>query len=271
MTKEELELLTDSFSDSEIAAKLQITRGMVGNLRKKFEVDSYTTKTGMVKRGGIAVPTSRNYKSYTRPVLREGYVTFFDEIDTPAKAYFLGFIAADGNLDLRGRTTRIEIHHQDTALLQTFIDESKWPTSINLKPWHGKREDQASLCLSSVHLHSALCSWGITPKKSLTMQLLKPIPEDLQCHFVRGVWDGDGYISEKQFGLTSGSEVFIQQIQEMIFQNTGVKVSMRKRGENHFGLFGSKGSALAIQWIYQDAYPVLERKAIRFSRFFASF
>lgn len=279
MDKETLDRLTDSFSDQEIADQLLIDRKAISYWRKKLNVLSFTAKTGLVKRNGESIQKSEASRlganlqkglKRNRSYKTDGCVTFFDELDTPAKAYFLGFIAADGCIRKSGKEVAILIHSKDAHILEVLRQESGFDSLVRDR-FRADGERMVTLSLHSKHLVLSLAEWGLVPKKSLILEILKPIPLEVQRHFVRGVWDGDGYVGHRNFNLTSGSEVFLTQIQEMIYQNTRVRLTMIKpKGRNFQHLQGGKTTVKAIQWIYQDAYPVLDRKAIQFSRFWSS-
>lgn len=267
LTKDELEKLTNSFSDVEIAEQLNVKRTTINTLRHRLGVLSFTQKTHCVKVDGVAVNqrliTPHSHKT-------EGCVTFFDRIDTSAKAYFLGLIASDGTIYKNGNTCAIILQERDAAILQTFVKESGWNTTIKTRETKSANaQSQAVLYICSKHLCSTLKEWGIVPNKSLTLEILKPIPDHLQKDFIRGVWDGDGHLGEKEFTLTSGSVVFLEQVSAMIKKQTGIQMPLRKASKS-YSLRGWRNSVDVIRWIYQDAHPVLERKAIQFSRYWSA-
>jgi len=49
----------------------------------------------------------------------------FDNIDTPEKAYWLGFIAADGNINNRGTSLNITVQQKDSNILVSFLQFMK--------------------------------------------------------------------------------------------------------------------------------------------------
>ncbi len=279
ITQLELDELTDSFSDSEIAAQLGVDRKTVSNWREKLNVLSFTQKTGLVRLNGKSVLKSESSAigagllkggKRNRTFKTDSYTTFFDEIDTPAKAYFLGFIAADGYVRRSGKEVAIYIHSKDVEILHTLLNESGWKESKISERVNLAGNTMVSLSLYSKHLVNSLSSWGINPAKSHNLKIIRPIPEPFQKDFVRGVWDGDGHVGNKTFNLVSASEAFIFQIQEMIFLNTGIQLRIRRpSGRNEIYLEGVKSTGDALRWMYQDAYPVLERKAMQFSRFWS--
>jgi hypothetical protein len=116
---------------------------------------------------------------------------YFDQIDTPDKAYWLGFIAADGCIleDPSGRPSylRVELAQCDDDHLRTLC--------VNLGSDRPVLYGQGCACVSfgSRHMANALCRLGVMPRKSLIVEPWDG-PADLMPHYWRGLFDGDGTI-----------------------------------------------------------------------------
>jgi hypothetical protein len=117
---------------------------------------------------------------------------YFDQIDTPEKAYWLGFIAADGYISDRGYLS-IALASIDAGHLEKFRAAvgSTAPIKRSLNPLKGRRYPRVRLTLYSAHLTRALGREGIFPRKSLTLEPWGG-PDNLMPHYWRGVIDGDG-------------------------------------------------------------------------------
>jgi len=115
--------------------------------------------------------------------------SFFNDIDTEQKAYWLGFITADGCIIESGTThaLRVELSVRDTDHLEQMCSDlgSTRPVS--------HRRTFASVSFDSWRLVDALKALGITPRKSATVQPWSG-PDDLMPHYWRGMFDGDGSI-----------------------------------------------------------------------------
>lgn len=137
---------------------------------------------------------------------------YFENIDTPNKAYFLGFIYADGCIvDAKGRQNQlvIHIHEQDKSILESFSKELEFSGKLQFykgskihstKNYKYKRNNAYRLTISSDKLCQDLNNLGVTPRKThtLTFPKLNQVPENLMNHFIRGLMDGDGYISVRK-------------------------------------------------------------------------
>lgn len=137
--------------------------------------------------------------------------TVFDCINTEEKAYWLGFIFADGNIanakrlkEINNKASyRLEVSLQSSDIdhlnkLKTFF---KWEGVVKISKTNYKRKDRCRLYFNNKHIWETLNAYGCTPNKSLTLKF--PNIEifenkELIKHFIRGYIDGDGCISYLQ-------------------------------------------------------------------------
>lgn len=197
---------------------------------------------------------------------------FFEIIDTEEKAYWLGFIAADGNIRKDLHKMRIELNVQDKGHLEKFR------TAINgnmpIKEWTRQKNRSCYIEVNSVKLCTDLLQYGITPNKSLTLDIFfEKIPIELQHHFIRGYFDGDGSLNMyKKDGYEYweinfiGTKKFLTYI--MNFFNKKHKISTCG---NNFRFNFKKGNDIKdiLDILYQDATIVLDRKKEKYDKFIA--
>jgi hypothetical protein len=123
---------------------------------------------------------------------------FFDQW-TPDMAWFIGLMYADGNI--QNTRNRALLSSRDIDLLEQVRDlvGSNFPIEM-----HG---DGPNLYLYSVDMVECLECYGLTPNKSLTKQF-PDVPADCLSHFMRGYWDGNGWITNKgSIEVTIGVEL----------------------------------------------------------------
>lgn len=133
-----------------------------------------------------------------------GNTHYFETIDTHAKAYILGFIAADGALVPAKQgptvTLTITVKYEDKGVLE-FIKaeignshnllEITRPTSFG----DNKIIHHARLSFSTPQIVHDIMKYGIKPRKSTTMEnIIYNIPERFRDAFIIGYFDGDGSI-----------------------------------------------------------------------------
>jgi hypothetical protein len=111
---------------------------------------------------------------------------FFEKIDTPESAYWLGFMYADGNVHQRGQSFRIKIglngkdRHHLAKLSLLIYGENR--TKI-YKNW--KNDDFAELIFNSKKMGEDLISHGCVPRKSSLIRMPK-VDDHLMRFFVLG-------------------------------------------------------------------------------------
>ena len=133
----------------------------------------------------------------------KGNVHYFDTIDSYAKAYIVGFIAADGAL-VRTRTTTtltITLKYEDKAVLE-FIkseigNEHKLQEIIRPSSFDSSKNiHHIRYTISDRNITKALNKLGIISNKSLSMgNIIKNIPYEYRDAFIIGYFDGDGSVT----------------------------------------------------------------------------
>jgi hypothetical protein len=199
--------------------------------------------------------------------------TFFNVINTEEKAYWLGFLTADGTIgdDL----VMLALQEEDLSHLYKFTASlrSKHPVILREQAQKGKVYRFGQVCLTSQSLARALHRLGVGKKKSLTVCPCEYVPDHLLSHYWRGVFDGDGFITRtrgRMFGaikwtvalvgnkeMVSGFETFIQQCLDW-----KVRIEADKPGSRIFKVRYS-GVALpqaVLHVLYSNATIFLERK-----------
>lgn len=126
---------------------------------------------------------------------------YFDSIDTEEKAYWLGLLYADGSIHKDGSQVTLSLQFSDYELVQKFasIFQSKIFDYDIPDKRTGKSYRRATTTVFCKYLGLQLISKGIFINKSNIddFKVLDQTPESLYRHFVRGFFDGDGYIWDK--------------------------------------------------------------------------
>ena len=149
---------------------------------KKYNIGA-TTLTRYLKANGIEIKKNNGNK-YT---YNENY---FETIDTEDKAYWLGFIAADGSIVNNGTALEIGLSAKDKNHLIKFINNINGDINM-LKErtntaGNGKTYKTVRVNVCSKKMCNDLFNLGIVPNKSLTLQFPKNIPNSLIKHYLRG-------------------------------------------------------------------------------------
>lgn len=116
---------------------------------------------------------------------------FFTNINNEKKAYWLGFIAADGCVHNSPgkRLLTICLAIKDINHLERFRQDIQCE-----KPIYIRKDGNPQLDICSDKLVADLVRHGIHPRKSKTLKA-PVLREDLVHHWIRGYFDGDGSVS----------------------------------------------------------------------------
>ena len=119
---------------------------------------------------------------------------YFEKIDTPAKAYWLGFLYADG-YTTTGNRWGLQLQHQDKLHLEKFAHAFSYNGKIRDRVQNGKQN--SSILINNKKMCNDLKGLGVINNKTaiLTFPNANILPERLQPHFIRGFFDGDGCIT----------------------------------------------------------------------------
>lgn len=190
---------------------------------------------------------------------------FFNNINTEEKAYWAGFIAADGNIRKDFLKMRIELNIQDYSHLEKFRKsiEGNNPIKESIRP----NNHSCYIDVNCKEFCLALNKLGITPKKSLTLKInFDLIPKELRQHFIRGYFDGDGSINNYQRENKNYLEWEISFVSSKEFLTQILKELNKKRnfyscGNNFRMCFKAKEDIKDIlKYLYKDATIYMDRK-----------
>ena len=201
---------------------------------------------------------------------------YFENIDTEDKAYFLGFIAADGCVICRYnkyKCLNIHINKQDKDILEKFIKFINYTGDIYFCKC---RPNMCSLTLNSSKIFNDLSKYSIVERKT-DKTIVPDLSDDLMHHFMRGYFDGDGCISihkenrpgkgvdRGQVNIVSGSYIFIEKYVNILVEKANVKrnkIMDRKTNGRYYVIdWGGLTDVENIyNFLYKDAKTYLDRK-----------
>lgn len=130
---------------------------------------------------------------------------FFEVIDTEEKAYWLGFLTADGwinqNQKTGSGTTGVELQYGDIEHLRKFNKSlngnykitDRWRSCPISSSNPYKKNHSCVLRIFSRIMYQSLVKLGFTNNKSFD-GYIPDIPINLQHHYIRGYFDGNGTI-----------------------------------------------------------------------------
>ena len=204
-------------------------------------------------------------------------INYFDVIDEPEKAYWLGFFCADGSLWKNGCQLCIVLSWKDRKHLEKFakLFDSPIKKICSFDKRTNKVYVRARCVLSSTHMWKTLVSKGVPVNKTEKLDgvVLDYIPKTLKSHFVRGYFDGDGSVGKYGKGSRAsyrftlvGTELFLQAIRDLMVMELGLRRNpVQKRKGVCALVWGGVWALSRIRsWLYCNASIYLERKKERF-------
>ena len=148
---------------------------------------------------------------------------FFEKIDNEEKAYFLGFLYADGYVNDIGYNCYVELtlQNSDEYILDKFLNSLE----SNRKISRIRDKKYSRLIINSKKIVSDLKKLGCVNKKTHLLKFPTNIDSIYYPHIIRGFFDGDGCISctNNQYSIQfTGNVDFLTGIENFILKNTNI-------------------------------------------------
>lgn len=204
---------------------------------------------------------------------------YFESIDTPEKAYFLGLLLTDGNVhydrrkENRQPSIQIALKGEDIDILKKFRCELEADNKISVYTNDGRFE-----CMFIVHslkMAKDLEKYGIVPCKTFLIDGLPNVPKQYVRDLIRGIFDGDGtvYMLTKEqklrFGFY-GTHNLVESIINYLHQE--IDLPLNKITDKETVSFITFGKMDQIQSFYNYIYyspdvVCLSRKRNKFEKY----
>ena len=242
-----------------------------------------------LKENGIKIRNNTHYRTPKELATNKKYTfdeNYFKIIDTYEKAYWLGFIYADGCVyfkkgaeTTKGGTFEMTLKEEDFYHLCNFREciSGDMPVKLKKVKLNGKIFNGYRIIVNSVAFVENLIDKGCIPNKSLILKFPKKdkLPEKFYGSFIRGYFDGDGHVGfykhkrNKCFTITMlGTYDFLSEIKRILEKDAEInRVTLRlPKGENAWVLSISKTDSLNkfFNFTYDERSYVLGRKYDKF-------
>lgn len=179
---------------------------------------------------------------------------YFENINTEHKAYWLGFLWADG-CTASGAIT-MELQARDKDHLDKLLDQIFSGNKPELK----EKDGCVIAYISGKKLVSDLSKLGFGLKDN--RRNVPNISEELLPHFIRGYFDGDGdFESKSQVFRIAGRTIFLENLIEVLPVNcSNCRLEINKNEKSSRIIFKSASRENIINYLYKNATIFLERK-----------
>lgn len=213
--------------------------------------------------------------------LKYQHNTLFFNIPDVLNSYWAGFLAADGNIyyNPKRNSCRLNCTLKDYDHLIKFKDilEASNPihtyskeTIYGIHIYHHFNIDHAGQLANDLNIN-----FNITPRKSLSLESPNLSDENLIRAFIRGYFDGDGYITNGKTGAQigfCGTNQVVQWIRDQLIRFVGSKPGSIRFHRSIYTLrfSGNKNSRKIMEWLYVDTAQEtrLTRKFNRYLEYF---
>lgn len=250
--------LTINKTQSEIAKQFNLSQSYIHGIIKKHKINF----------GGRF--------RFNKTILKVD-VNYFDIIDSNKKAYWLGYLSADGHINKIN--TKCTLTSIDLEIIQKFKDdiksEHKISENFNLDKRTKKTYKHYTIQITNKNFVLNLNKHGITQFKSDVFNVPK-MDEKYLSYFFAGMFDGDGCVGERKnnkprISLISTKEVLLF-LQKYLMDKLNIsktklqRVTINKNNVWKISLYGD--SLLFLNWIYSDNnFNYLNRKHEKYLSF----
>lgn len=256
--------------------KHHIERLTLGQMSKLAHCNHHSI-TKYMRKHNLETLDEVRYSGVTKYTVDKHY---FEKIDSSEKAYWLGYIVADGCITYeKCETYRLDftISEQDREHLIQFKNAINSNAPIEERVTYldatGKEYSGVRLRINNSHMCKSLMEIGIMPRKSGN-EIFPTIDERFHKDFIRGVFDGDGCFSywfhEKngyQCQITIVGSYELMNDFAMLFQKKfGFSTSVRKDGAIYRISINSHNATLLLDCLYSENGVHLKRKKETFDR-----
>ena len=266
-------LLENTLKEEEINEIIEMYQNNI-SLRQIAEktYHSRAALSQMLENLGIKKTKGNHYRKYFFDF------NYFEKIDDEKKAYWLGFLYADGNIvkqDNRGygeQEFKISVTKRDEEILEKYKED--------LKSTYPLRYDESSHKQNPKNQIQVICSYrsqktvedlkklGCVENKSLILTFPNEhqVRNEFIYDFIRGYFDGDGSITSYQgkYNINIvGTKDFISKL-ATYFEGGSVYQDKRKENSWYYNLGGNYQVLKFYHLLYDNSKRYLKRKYDKF-------
>ena len=191
----------------------------------------------------------------------------YEVINTEEKAYWLGFLYADGYVGLTDNRVELTLQLSDVNHIEKF------KTFLNSDCKISTNSYRSRLSIKDEKIKKDLINLGCTPQKSLILKFPTDdkVPKELIRHFIRGYFDGDGSLcvteKTKSIDILGTYDFLYQLCLESNIATSKIYVSKSKSNKVFRIVLGSRLDLYNFsKYIYDDCNIYLDRKYEKFKK-----
>lgn len=189
----------------------------------------------------------------------------FEKINSEEKAYWLGFLYADGSVGSSDNRTELNLAEKDLNHVEKFKNFIGLDNKISYK----EKTKAYRYSFKDKIFKEILINKGCVPKKSLILEFPneKQVPREFIRHFIRGYFDGDGCFCNTPLTFEAGfisTENFIRECLKVLPEEVKKTYPLinvhRDNGAKKYAFYRYQDVKIFLDFMYKDATIYLDRK-----------
>lgn len=213
---------------------------------------------------------------------------YFQIINTADKAYWLGFLYADGcilqytkNDKIQSMGLELSLCRADRNHLKKLLDclDSNIPIHDRVNKIKGKEYESSRINVCCTKMCYDLIKLGCTPKKTFDLKFPSDeiVPPEFKRDFIRGFFDGDGCISIQESRnhielCISGVADILEELIDYLINEKVISIYPKmyrdkRSNAKSFYIYGD-GAKDFLDYIYRDSKIYLDRKYNKYIDFY---
>lgn len=195
--------------------------------------------------------------------------TYFDKIDTEHKAYWFGFFLADGYVN--SKEISFCLQEKDKYIITQFLEDLK-----SNHPIKYNKDKNPYVTIICKPICDSLISKGFNNRKSWGIDFKKVIsnvPENLENHFLRGMFDGDGCIKIYKYDYLNKAQIHfgytgLKEVCEYVGDRLNLKRKLIFEGNCTYTVVTRNSDIIndINNYLYKDATIYISRKYDTFNK-----
>lgn len=254
-------------------------------LRDNYQTHTYRELAEHLGRSKSAIDLKINRMGLIKSCYEYDH-SYFNEINTQDKAYWLGFFYADGCVSIseknnsRSYEACIKLKATDDAHLRKFNKCIGGNVDLTYEQhkcsFNDKDTSSVSIRLFSKEIVNGLIQHGCVPNKTFIIKF-PTLRDDLVPHFIRGFFDGDGCFCRDSsnrksaaINFCSASREFLESIRSIIYVHGICSYITDEKNRTTYRLYvrGLENCDKMLEYMYSDAIIYLDRKYYKALNFY---
>lgn len=230
------------------------------SIGKELNVDRKLISYYLIKKG---YKPNHKFKSKTK-IIQKSQKTLnediFEKIDSEHKAYWLGFLMADGCVSEKNNRIELSLQEKDYKHIIKFKEFMNSDHKVGKKIKDNKYISYR-LGFSRKKTKQDLMMHGCIPNKTKDM-IFPNIKKEFKRHFIRGYFDADGCITNHKTSTVSfellGYDNFLNEVARHL-NIDGHIYKFNHSDVKRFMIAGKKAISI-LDYLYKDSTIYLDRK-----------